>query len=160
MILPLSVSNTKDEDLIKYVKGKNNYSNFIKNLIYIQMYSEGVISREYLMEKVFASDSYKLLDGLLYPSQQNSNLNEYSRKITQTESINKLLPQELNIHNNKDINDSSASLKTNTGDTDNTNNLNSDDDINDKILESLPSDELLRCTGIADNLLKNAHMSD
>ena len=89
MILPLSVSNTRDEDLIKYVKGKNNYSNFIKNLIYIQMYSEGVISREYLMEKVFASDSYKLLDGILYPSQQNSNLNEYSRKITQTESDRK-----------------------------------------------------------------------
>lgn len=160
MILPLSVSNTRDGDLIKYVKGKSNYSNFVKNLIYIQMYNEGVISREYLMEKVFASDSYKLLDGILNPSYQNSRLNESSIEMIKKEPTNQLAPQEFNIHNNDDINDNAVSLKANTEDTNNINNLNSDNDTKDNILKDLPSDELLRCTGIADTLLKNAHMLD
>lgn len=62
MILPISVSEKNDKELISYVKGKPNYSNFLKQLIYVTMFEEGVISKEDLLEKLFSTKKYNFFN--------------------------------------------------------------------------------------------------
>lgn len=62
MIIPISVSEIKDKELIDFVKSRKNYSTFLKNLIYTTMYQENIISKEYFLQKILTDDISNILN--------------------------------------------------------------------------------------------------
>lgn len=62
MIIPISVSEIKDKELIDFVKSRKNYSTFLKNLIYTTMYEENIISKEFFLQKILTDDISNILN--------------------------------------------------------------------------------------------------
>lgn len=62
MIIPISVSEIKDKELIDFVKNRKNYSTFLKNLIYTTMYQENLISRDFFLQKILTDDVSNILN--------------------------------------------------------------------------------------------------
>lgn len=62
MIIPISVSEIKDKELIDFVKSRKNYSTFLKNLIYTTMYEENLISKEFFLQKILTDDISNILN--------------------------------------------------------------------------------------------------
>lgn len=61
MIIPISVSEINDKELIEFVKNRKNYSTFLKNLIYTTMYQENIITRDFFLKKILTDDISNIL---------------------------------------------------------------------------------------------------